>query len=380
MIAPLTLAFLPQRVANELEVEVSAGKRSVFKVYFRCRTGQTLRASADALFCLGLYPAAEIGAPLHIDGEVDRELCSRATTITGLFRSWWPACSNVDVKATLVDLSPDPEKRGIGLFFSGGVDSCFSLLAAQPRVSSLITLLGVDIPLSDRLATARLESVCQETCALKGLEPIVIETNVSQAFHPFAGWIEHHGSALAAIGHMLSGHLEGVMIASSGNEATWRVPWGSHPALDPMLGSRRLTVEHHGLVSRFDKIAHIATDITLMRTLRVCNRSRQNCGECDKCTFVMRSLQILGFDELEAFPPLYARRGRMEIIDDAFLTEFERLHHVAVEACQVDIVSEIDRTIAIYKLSRSLRKLGYDRWRRWFRVMRHRVRWLRVSL
>ncbi len=378
MTVPLMLAFSPQRAANELEVKVSAGKRELFKAYFCCRTGQALRPSGDALFCLGLYPAAEIGAPLRVEGEVDVGLRSRAKAITDLFHSWWPSCRTVDVAASPAATAPLPGARGTALFFSGGVDSCFSLLDVRPRLSALITLLGVDVPLSDQPATARLESMCRDVAAAKGLDPIVVETDVSRAFHPFAGWIEHHGSALAAIGHMLSDHFERVLIASSGNEATWNAPWGSHPALDPLLGSGRLAVEHHGLVSRFDKIARIAGDTALMRALRVCNRSHHNCGECDKCTFAMRSLEILGFDEANTFPPFHPRRGRMKIVDDAFLTELERLRVAALEAGRADLTPEIDRTIADYRRSCGLRKLGYKRWRSWSRVMRHRIRWQRA--
>lgn len=378
MAMSLVLSFLPQRTANELEIDVSKGGRSLFRTFFRCRTGQTLHPSADALFCLGLYPAAEIGASLRVDGKVDGELRARADAITGLFGDWWQTRRTVDVAAAAAEPPPEPAERGVALFYSGGVDSSFSLVEARPRLSALITLLGVGIPLSNAPATARLERMCRDVAAAKGLEPVVVETDVSRAFHPFASWIEHHGSALAAVGHMLSGGIGRVLIAASGNQATWNAPWGSHPALDPLLGSRRLAVEHHGLVSRFDKIARIVADGVLMRELRVCNRSPRNCGTCDKCAFAMRALEILGLDGHRAFPPFHPRRGRMKIVDDAFLTEIERLRQAAAEADRTDLLPEIEGAMATYRRSAAGRRGAGRRWRNRARLLRHRIRWLRA--
>ena len=378
MSTPLALAFLPQHAPNELEVIASAGSRELFRANFRCRTGQALHPSPDALFCLGLYPASEIGAPLKLAGEVEASLLGRAKSISDLFRTWWVGCRNVDVDARPRQAQPSAVQRGAALFFSGGVDSCYSLVDAQQRLSALITLVGVDVPLSDTEATARLEAMSRDVAERKGLESIVIETNVAQVFHPYVSWIEHHGSALAAIGHMLSRRIDRILIASSGNEATWNSPWGSHPALDPLLGSAQLAVEHHGLVSRFDKIAAIARDPDLLNILRVCNRSRHNCGQCDKCAFAMRALEILGFDSAPTFPSFLPRRGQMKAVDHAFFTELERLHEAAMEAGRGDLAPEIEEAMARYQKREPLRKLGFGRLRSWLRVRRHRYRWQRA--
>ncbi len=379
MTAPLVLSFAPQTNPYEIVVHAAAGEREIFRTSFRCRSGHTLRPVADALFCLGLYPASEIGADLHIKGPVDTGLLSRAGRITGYWRSWWPSCRNVGIRVKRVEPETPHGARGTALFFSGGVDSCFSLIEAHPRLSALITLIGVDVPLSDPDEVQRLETLAHDVAKAKGLDAVVIETDVSTSFHPFAGWIEHHGSALVAVGHLLSDHFERVLIASSGNEATWNVPWGSHPGLDPMLGSRHLAVEHHGLVSRLDKIATVATDDAMLQYLRVCNQSSSNCGVCDKCTFVMRSIDILGVkDRAVTFPAFEPRRGKLKIVDDAFLTEVERLRQCAFDARREELLQEIDEIIAAYR-RRSWSRTGLKLWRNWSRVMRHRLRWQRVA-
>lgn len=380
MTAPLVLSFLPQTDPCEIVVQALAGQREVFRTRFFCRTGQSLRPAPEALFCLGIYPASEIGAALRIDGGVDSALLARADQITGLYRSWWPGCRRVDVHAEAAPAQPEPDAANTALFFSGGVDSCFSLASAEPRLTALVTLLGVDVSLSDGAGTDRLEAMAHEVARDKGLEPIVIETDVRRGFHPFASWIEHHGSALASIGHLLSEHIGQVLIASSGDDAAWDVPWGSHPGLDPMFSSGRLSVEHHGLALRFDKIARIADDTALMRHLRVCNITSHNCGVCDKCTFAMRSLDILDAqDQAVTFPPFKPLRGKLKIVDDACLGEFLRLRQAASQAGRIDLLPQIDETIAAYRKGSIWNRLGSGGVRSRARVMRHRLRWRRVS-
>lgn len=380
MRVPLVLSFLPQTDPCKIVVRVSAGPREIFHTSFLCRTGQTLRPAPEALFCLGIYPASEIGAPLYIDGGVDPALLARADRITGLYRAWWPGCQRIKVTAQSAPPPPPSNPTGTALFFSGGVDSCFSLAEAQPRLTALVTLLGVDVSRSDPAGTERLEALAHGIASANGLEPIVIETDVRTRFHPFASWIEHHGSALAAIGHLLSERVAHVLIASSGDEASWDAPWGSHPGLDPMFGSGRLSIEHHGLVPRFDKIARIAEDPVLMRHLCVCNSTSRNCGVCDKCTFVMRSLDILGAKEQAVtFPPFTPHRGKLKIVDDAFLGEVERLRRGAAHAGRDDLLPRIDETIAAYHRSVLWRSFGLQRLRIRARIMRHRLRWRRVA-
>ena len=378
---PLVLSFLPQEKPHEILVQASAGRRELFLTRFTCRSGHRLRPSGDALVCLGLYPAAEIGADLHVKGAVSPCLRSNARAINRLYRRWWPSCRNVAVVAPEGVSMPAQVARGTGLFFSGGADSAFSLADAAARVSSLITLIGVDMPLSDSAETARLEALAKEVAQAKGLDSIVIETDVSSTFHAFASWIEHHGAVLAAIGHMLSDHLERVLIASSGNETAWDVPWGSHPGLDPLFGSQALAVEHHGLVSRFDKIARVAGDDVLLSRLRVCNKARRNCGMCSKCTFAMRSLDILGAKaRASSFPPFEPRRGAFGISDDASLDEHERLRDAAMAAGRADLLPEIEEAIGAYRHRTRRQRFGGEGLRIRARVMRHRLRWWRASL
>jgi hypothetical protein len=383
MTPALQLFFEPQTQPHELRVAVAAGNRRIGEAWFRCRSGHSLMANADALFALGLYPASEIGSALGLAGEVDPDLFARSNQITGIFRDWWPDCRQVEVSARTRPATATTMEQGAALFFSGGIDSSFSLLEAGPQLCALVTLLGVDVPLSDPVACAQLERTCHNIAQRRGMDAIVIETNVREVFHPFAGWIEHHGAVMAAIGHMLCENVGRIFISASGieNEDTaWDSPWGSHPALDPLYSSALLAVEHYGLVSRFDKIARILKDDDLMRHLRICNQERKNCGRCDKCTFAMRSFEILRAGERAVtFPPLSPRRGQLKIVDDGFLSEMERLRAAAAEAGPEDMLPELDGVIGAYRGRATWLRLIRRRAHNFLRVARHRRRWERKS-
>ncbi|SNX70995.1 hypothetical protein SAMN05878503_107110 [Cereibacter ovatus] len=379
---PLRLAFAPQTDPAEIRVRIAAGPHQLGTARFTCRTGQRLTPTADALLCLGLYPASETGTALEIDGAVDAGLLSRAATITGMFRDWWPGCRSVPVSAQRAAPRTAPPADGTAAFYSGGIDSSFTLADALPRLTAIVTLLGVDVPLSDQEGCARMEAMCRDVAARLGIEAVVIETDIRQKFHRHASWIEFHGSALAAIGHLLSGRIGRILIAASGDEKAWGAPWGSHPGLDPLFGSAALTIEHHGLVARVDKIARIAPNDALMHHLRVCNVARHNCGVCDKCTFAMRALAILGASgRAPTFPPAVPGQGRFKITDDAFLSEMEKLRARAEEASDATtFLPEIDRAIAVYRRKRLWRRgFGLESLPARLRVAKHRWRWHKDS-
>lgn len=379
MPAPLRLAFAGDgQDRAKLCIDVHAGSRKLGRIWFRTRTG-TLRPDPNALLCLGLYPAAECGAELAISGAVDADLLARAPRINGMFKTWWN-CRQIGIHAAPAPPRTVEGGRGMAAFFSGGIDSSFTLAGAGPRLSALITIVGVDVPLSDATRVAQLARLCEDTAAFYGLEPVVIETNLNDVLHPYASWIHLHGAAMASIGHMLAHRFERVLIASSGNETAWNVPWGSHPGLDPLFGSAALQIEHHGLVSRYDKIARLATHDLLLRNLRVCNKAGYNCGICDKCTFAMRALAILGISaRAPGFPPNDLTKGGYRIVDDAFLSEMQRLRAAALAANHPEMIPEIDQAMARYRRRIARWLPGLTRVHNRMRIMKHRLRYNRIA-
>lgn len=382
MLPTLDLAFDGSAEPHEARIRLTAGQRPIGTIFFRCETAP-LAANAGALLCLGLIPAMEVHAPLRVAGPVDPALLASAAAIQDLLRSWYPAYRTVPVTADAADRAY-PAGRGSALFYSGGIDSSHSLAQEKDRLDALVTIVDASAPGRPGPAGERLVAALSRAAAAYGLEPVVIETNVRAVMQPYLGWIEFHGSAMAAIRHLLADRFETMLIASSGDETSWSTPWGSHPALDPLLGTPGARIEHHGLVKRLDKIRSILTQPVLMEHLHICNSDpRVNCGRCTKCHFAMACLEVLdAVDDAPGFPR-HPRDApyRFHVADDATRSEYVHLRAAASATGRCGgLVADVDRALATYDGARRWRS-GLDTGALGQRLKRakHRARYWRAS-
>lgn len=383
MLATLGLAFDGSTSPHEVRIRFSAGRRPVGTIFFRCRT-RPLLENPDALLCLGLIPAMEVHAPLRVDGAVDPTLVANAAAIQDLLCSWYPAYRAVPV-TTDATARAYPDGRGTALFYSGGIDSSHSLAQERDRLDALVTIVDVSAGGTAGPGGPRLVAGLDRVAAAYGLEPIVIETNVRAVMQPYLGWIEFHGSAMAAIRHLLADRIETMLIASSGDETAWFTPWGSHPSLDPLLGTPGARIEHHGLVKRLDKVRTILTQPVLSERLHICNSNPlANCGRCVKCHFAMACFEVLDAVDAASSFPRHPRDApyRLGISDDATRSEYVHLRAAASATGRCEgLVADIDRALAAYDgtkrwwSGRARAALG---WR--LKRAKHQVRYRRVSL
>jgi hypothetical protein len=382
MLPTLHLAFDQSSTPHEIRVRMAAGGRHVGTIFFRCDT-TPLAPAADALLCLGLVPALEVGAPLRIDGPVEPSLIASADAVQDLLCSWYPSYRRIPMTADTAGRTY-PDGRGTALFYSGGIDSSYSLAREKDRLDALITIVDARTPGQGGQGAQRLIDGLGRAASAYGLEPIVVETNVRAMMQPFLGWIEFHGSAMAAIRHLLGHRFETVLIASSGDETAWFAPWGSHPALDPLFGTTGARIEHHGLVKRLDKIGTILTQPALMKRLHICNVDpRANCGRCSKCRFAMACLDVLdAMDRAPSFPrDLEHAPNHFHIQDDAIRSEYAYLRAAAAATGRnADLVADLDRALSAYDASKRRRIpfIPADLGRR-VRRAKHRARYWRAS-
>jgi hypothetical protein len=306
-----------------------------------------LRRSGEALLCLGLMPAMELGVPLKLDVPVDDGLASRIAAIQALLAGGGlvPAAIPVDVTPRH---APPQGRRGIGCFFSGGVDSFHTLLSSEPRPDTIITIIGADtVPGSP--AGDKLSRMAQEVAAALDAKPIIVTTDLRSVFDRIIGWEEFHGSVLAAIAHMLDGHVQTARIAASADETAWNFAWGSGPVLDPMWSSANLDVEHHGCIARVEKIRTLAQHPVAMRHLRVCYKTDDggNCGVCAKCSFARTTLELLGHTS-PAFRSPPPSRMPVRITDVAAASKYAGLASLAHSAGRQDIAVQIDKYLCTF--------------------------------
>lgn len=258
--------------------------------------GVTLDPAAEAWASAFLIPALHRRAVLEIDAAVDPDWLEHVRAIEGLLHEWWKLPEKLPSADTR---QPGRLREGErGLFFSGGVDSFYTLLRSGERVDRLLLIHGFDYALDDRARHQATASMMRDVADERGIRCSVIRTNARE--HPlFEGveWERAHGGVLAAVAHLLGDACGDVLISSSVNQEN-PMPWGSHWRLDPLWSSSRRRIVHVGHERRKeDKIREIADEPLAQRYLRVCWENRSawgNCSRCYKCLYARLVLAELG--------------------------------------------------------------------------------------
>lgn len=255
-----------------------------------------LCATAAAQIAVGLLPAMRHGTALAVDGAIDPRLHRALDTIQDIQSAWVPSLRRVEVSCR-VEESPARAGNRVGCFFTGGVDSFYTLLKHRDEITDLIFVHGYDVPLDNLSLREQVSGVVQEVGATFGLGVVEVETDVRAFLDAHVHWGMAHGAALAAVGHLLGDQFTKVYIASSYHYADL-FPWGSHPLLDPLWSSQALEFVHDGCEARrHEKVRFIADSEVAMHHLRVCWKNpggAYNCGRCDKCLRTMINLETAG--------------------------------------------------------------------------------------
>jgi hypothetical protein len=278
--------------------------------------------SADA-FLAACFPLAAVHGEtrVRIEGQPCPMLVEGLYTAHAWWTSWGGMPSPVPSIETLGAATrriPTAPRRAVA-FLSGGVDSLHMLMRNRrlysrddpAYVHEALFIHGFDIgkrardPENGRyrMMLRRLEPVVADL----GLRLIQCRTNLRHLPSKPDFWENrHNGAALAAVGHSAVFGSAFLFIGASW-PTTHQVPWGSHPAIDNLFSSQRITVIHDGSrFSRLQKVRDLARWPTGLAALRVCPASagpRANCGECEKCLRTRLELLAAGIGETEAFGP-----------------------------------------------------------------------------
>jgi hypothetical protein len=217
--------------------------------------------------------------------------------------------SEVKIKAPVREkpLQRAQERSRVGLFFSCGVDSYYSLLknvqdhpADEETITDLIVVHGFDITFGRRntklfpTLLANAEKAGREFN--KNVFPVA--TNLKDYGDKYVDWgALYHGAFLASAGLSIESVIDRIWIASS-HSYRRMIPWGSHPDLDPLWSTERESFVHGGSeATRVEKIGFITKLPLAMETLHICtvrpySGKVYNCGLCEKCLRTMVGLHI----------------------------------------------------------------------------------------
>lgn len=258
--------------------------------------GDTL-AAALLLVAMSKHASLQLPAPLSpkLHAALDR--------IQDIYRSWDHTLSRIEVRAPLRK-EVETGSGGTGLFFSGGVDSLYSLLSNQDQdqdITHLLVIHGFDILLGEKKQEVfdRMLSNARRMAEATDKQVVAVQTNIKTMMATFGvPWGQlGHGAALASIAHALRGCL-GTALVSATTTYDNLYPTGSHPHLDPLWSSEAVAIVHQGCeTSRIDKLRYLRDHDLAMQILRVCWQrvsGEFNCGSCSKCLRTMVALHIAG--------------------------------------------------------------------------------------
>ncbi len=212
-----------------------------------------------------------------------------------------------------------------GSFLTGGVDSLHALRKNHSlypaghagRVRECLLVFGVEMPGLEEtpLAAQRLEVVrrhLEDVARDSGVGLLRVDTNVRRLDPDSSFWAwEYVAPPLAASAHQLSARFSKVILGSS-YDYRHLTPWGTHPLLDPLLGSAALSIEHvEAATTRIEKLRELLAWPLALRGLLVCAHSptlTANCGSCGKCLRAMAELIAVGAPQPQTLPSLESLR------------------------------------------------------------------------
>ena len=316
--------------------------------------------AADAFVTSMLLPAMLHGLAVVSEAPVSPRLLGQLPVIQDIYATWVPALQKVPITASFADPAGEAG-GGTAAFFTGGMDSFYTLLTHQAEIETLIFAHAFPAPLSAERRAAASRTV-QRVAAAFGVHLIEVESNFASLLED---WFEvgrrghlsptmlnfelAHGAAMAAIAHLLPRTIGRVYIAA-GSTYKHLEPWGSHPLLDPMWSTEKRSFVHDGAAAtRIQKAHTVAGSDVALQTLRVCQeggtRTGLNCGRCEKCLRTMVNLRIAGaLDRCTVF----AERldlARLSLAHTSFVDEFYEQNLNAARALGTDpeLVAALER-------------------------------------
>lgn len=350
-----------------------------------------LAGSGDGWLVALLPLALRMREPLRIAATVDPTLLRNTDALMQIWAGWYPEYPAVRLEVEAARARTDTGPGRTGLFFTGGVDSFYSVLhydreAARDHrtpVEDLLYIWGYDLPLADRPAFERKARALGEVADRMGKRAITLATNLRQTRLATLDWAKvTHGAALGAAALMLEGRLATVLLSAAlAREDT--ESFGAHPLTDRLMSTGRTSFVHYGAeATRFEKTEFIADSELVRRYLHVCweEASDRNCGRCEKCYRTQLTLDLLGcraaapcFD-ISGFS--FERADQVPLGSAATVRLMTDLRGPAMAYGRPDVLAAIDRCLTADRMRR-----GSDddsRWRRRARRWRnsYRKRWL----
>ncbi len=324
--------------------------------------------SADPFAAAMLIPAMIHGEALRIGPPLSPRLLFQLARVRDILHTWHPHLHRIDIEAGpgTVDAAPPPARAAT--FFSGGVDSFYTLLNRSGReplpvpLTHVIFMRGLEKPLDFLRGVDASEQLVQAIAARAGVECIIGESNLRSHFD--ADWLYLYcGSGLAATALSLGHGFSHVCIPSTHSYRN-PIPIGTTPLVDERFSTERVQIVHDGAeLSRPEKLSRILDwDRELVLThLRVCVMNyggADNCCACRKCVRTMAPLRSLGLlDAAETFPNKSMRHWPGLLRLDSLALVEENLAFAQAERGDPALTALLDRIVRRRRRKEGIRAL-----------------------
>lgn len=331
-----------------------------------------VNTSGDPWLACMIPLAMTLGEDLTISAPIDPLLLDNVHELMGIWKCWFPGTRPIKVQSEYKGKN-EPSRGGrTGAFFSGGVDSFFTILRhedislPQSRfpVDDLVLVWGFDIPIAKPDEFLSLKSNLGESAVALNKNLVDVATNLrdpnlmwrTAKWGPLA-----HGGALASVALCLSTRYSNMLIGSSAGYERLH-PWGSHPLTDPLYSNTHTKIIHDGgSFSRTEKTEYICANPIVRKHLHVCwkHGTSTNCSKCAKCYRTMTNLLILNvleeFDTFQEFD--IDDLSRLFVKNETELSNFRMLRELAAEKNLDEVVKEIDKCIDRSKRTRKIKAI-----------------------
>lgn len=258
-----------------------------------------------------LLPCLERAVRLHSAAPLSDRWRAGVDELLPVLEGWWglPRLAPDAPRGAAMAARPPAKATPTASFFSRGVDSFHTLLQLGLAVDALVFVPEFDLGMQEERHVVEAERNFRRIAFELGRRAVVIRTNLRS--HPQCermGWARAHGSALAAVGHVLGSRFEEVLISSS-DQSNADLPWGTHSRVDHLWSSDRVEVRHVGASHwRREKLLAMLDEPIVQRELRVCFKppleGRSNCSRCEKCIRTMAILtSVRRLDDFACFSP-----------------------------------------------------------------------------
>ncbi|QLB13788.1 hypothetical protein EV697_10683 [Bisgaardia hudsonensis] len=283
-----------------------------------------------------IFKAMEVGE----DFIVDLPLSIKAVqNINYFIEAWADLCPDkykrikFTAKNIVLSSSEHFEKLEAISAFSGGVDSCYTLIRHNERdwgeasfnLKNVLCIQGFDVPTNKTQEYKKLISRISPIYEQFNCNKFEVWTNLKEVSQQ--DWEMSHGAQIACCFHLLSEHFQLGLLGSSDNYANLTVPWGSSPSTDFLLSGSKLTIVHDGSgATRTKKVERISGNVLATKFLKVCWEKglEDNCGECEKCSRTKLNFLAVGIKNPECFDGItdVAKMKNLRLRNEVKLSEF----------------------------------------------------------